>query len=351
MKNNLQPPQFVLLLIMFLFLGSFAPPARAIIHRHDVPDEEFLLPDDSYPAVFDVTPGNGVATLIAPQWAITAAHVTTLVPDDEPFSVTIQDQEYHVLETFVHPEWVGDPLRNDIGLIHLSEPVIGIDPLPLYTATDEVKQVATLVGRGDSGNGLDGATARDGLLRAATNEVDFIESDTMLAFVFDNPDPEQRTFLESQPTALEGVSGPGDSGGPALFSVSGVDTIAGISAFGAEIGDQLPGTYGTLDFYTRVSIYADWVDETLELASSDDVEAATVADSATVTKESSETSEAIATAADPELAVEPESPRIESNNGGGETEKSRLGIYPYVLALGAFLAAGMIWRHRHKSAA
>ena len=59
---------------------------------------------------------------------------------------------------------------------------------------------------------------------------------------------------------MEGVGGPGDSGGPALVEESGRYFVAGISS--ASMNGR-PGTYGVTDVYTRVSSYVDWIEKTM----------------------------------------------------------------------------------------
>ena len=79
----------------------------------------------------------------------------------------------------------------------------------------------------------------------------------MLVFRLDAPEDENTT-------PLEGVSGPGDSGGPALIESPGVSKLAGLSV--ASSG-RPPGTYGNLEFYSRVSLDVDWIQEMISSAS------------------------------------------------------------------------------------
>ncbi len=249
-----------IIILFLLLLGQ--RPAEAIIYRHDINPADVLQADDAYPAVFDVFPGNGAATLIAPEWAITAAHVARDIPQDEPFFVTIQNTQYEVAEAIPHPEWANNRIDFDIALLRFAEPIEAIAPIPLYGLNDEGGAVATIVGRGDSGTGLTGAVARDQQLRAVTNQVAFFEDDRRIVFVFDPPEHDPENMFTAEPTPLEGIGGPGDSGGPALIAVNGADRVAGISIFGAELGDQAPGTYETIDIYTRVYTHLAWIAET-----------------------------------------------------------------------------------------
>jgi len=227
-------------------------PAQAIVVRHDVDDAEFLQPDGAYPAVFDVfEKRGGVATLIAPNWAITAGHVgQDIKPGHETM---IAGQSYSVRQVVLHPKWA--TANREMALIQLDRPVQNVEPIPLYDTSDEQGKIVTFVGRGDSGTGLTGPITADHKLRAATNRVERVEGD-MLVFRFDAPGDENTT-------PLEGVSGPGDSGGPALIERSGIQTLAGLSV--ASSG-RPPGTYGNLEFYSRVSLDIDWIQETISTA-------------------------------------------------------------------------------------
>jgi hypothetical protein len=143
-----------------------------------------------------------------------------------------------------------------MALFQLDRPVQNVDPISLYASSDEQGKIVTFVGRGDSGTGLTGPITTDHKLRAATNRVERVEGD-MLVFRFDAPEDENTT-------PLEGVSGPGDSGGPALIENSGVSKLAGLSV--ASSG-RPPGTYGNLEFYSRVSLDVDWIQEMISSAS------------------------------------------------------------------------------------
>jgi hypothetical protein len=71
-----------------------------------------------------------------------------------------------------------------------------------------------------------------------------------LYFTFDGPDSENVT-------QLEGISGPGDSGGGALIERDGRVYIAGVSC--CQDHDGTEGLYGVTEIYPRVSFYAAWI--------------------------------------------------------------------------------------------
>ncbi len=232
-------------LIAFALMAATASPAQAIIIRHDVDSAAYLQGDDAYPAVFDVFERRGgVATLVAPQWALTVGHVGQDVPPGH--GVTIAGQSYTVERAVLHPEW--DTNHLEMALLEMDRPVQGVAPVLLYEKSDEMGQIVTFVGRGDTGTGLTGPTTQDHKLRAATNRIERVEGGTLI-FRFDAPGDEGVT-------PLEGISGPGDSGGPALIETAEGLRIAGLSV--ASSG-RPKGRYGALEFYSRVSPQVTWI--------------------------------------------------------------------------------------------
>jgi secreted trypsin-like serine protease len=62
-------------------------------------------------------------------------------------------------------------------------------------------------------------------------------------------------------TVLEGVSGPGDSGGPAFCGEGAGVLLAGVSSGqSSRAAGGLPGRYGVVEYYVRVSRYIDWIE-------------------------------------------------------------------------------------------
>ncbi len=239
--------------MLVAWLWTFQGRAEAIIIRDDVDDSEYVQDAGAFPAVFQLFERKGgVATLVAPRWAVTAAHVARDVQTGH--TVTISGVEYQVTHVVLHPEW--ETVRMDIGLVQLDRPVEGVEIIPPYTEGDEAGRVVTLVGQGDTGNGLTGPVSSDGLLRAATNLVERVEG-KMLVFGFDSPS-------DPNVTRLEGISGPGDSGGPALIKTTDGFRVAGVSVAQMSAGHG-KGTYGVVEFYTRLSLNLGFVADTTGL--------------------------------------------------------------------------------------
>jgi hypothetical protein len=249
-------------------LAAAVMPPDAIILRHDVAEERsFALGAEVGGPIVDMripfrdatrVGVNGMGTLVGPRHVVTAAHVAAALVPGHPLSrvegtheVRVGGLPYPVAAVALHPSWrPGGPGPHDIAVVTLAVPVVGAHPALLYDGTDEVGREIVIAGMGDAGTGLTGPSVSDGRLRAATHVVDGI-FDGQLVFDFDPPD-------SPDATELEGVSGPGDSGGPAFIRDGGRLHLVGVSV--AQDGQgRGPGRYGAREFYTRVSDHVDWI--------------------------------------------------------------------------------------------
>ena len=233
-----------------LLLALVATPAGAIMRRHDrtAADLGRLVPAD-HPVV--VVGGLANGTLIGPQWVLTAAHVADAI---SPFvkTVTIGGAEVPFDSIRYHPGAFRDrETRVDMALLRLARPVTGVRPARLYDRDDEKGQVVLFVGTGNTGDGRGGVERGSaGPWRAARNRVSDV-SPRVIRFVFDAPPAAE---------SMEGISGPGDSGGPALITRDGIAWIAGVSSTNDQPGGQPICTYGTIETYARVSTQRAWID-------------------------------------------------------------------------------------------
>lgn len=249
-------------LLSWVVLGSLCLPGQrstasshhSIIRRHDQPDSLYLELGRGHSTLAHLnipTPqgaGDGEGTLIAPGWILTAAHVGIELKPGHP--ITVGGADYAVDSVVLHPDWVDGP--HDLALVRLARPVECIPPARLYRDSAELGQDIVLVGYGDFGTGLTGPVGNDRQVRGATNRIDEV-SDLWLKFVFDPPgDPGT--------TRLEGVSGPGDSGGPAYLDGAEEVTLVGVSSGQSTRAAGGPGRYGVVEFYVRVSRYVAWIE-------------------------------------------------------------------------------------------
>jgi len=270
-------------LTLLLFLISLSTSTLSMIIRHDVDPDLYLAKESTYPAVFPVRI-NGkskecVATLIDSKWAITAAHCTVLInlSSKKPQKVFINNMNYTVKSIHIHPEFgevrgvhddngqLIDMILNpenmsyDVALIELSQLVNDVQPIDLYTMKDEVNQEILMLGWGDFSNGKTGTIRdepiNDGQFRKAYNVIDGIE-DNYLSFNFDSS-------KSDKVHELEGVNGPGDSGGPALIMKDNKLFIAGVSSRGYYLNQddkyKPEGQYGWIENYVRVSTIINWI--------------------------------------------------------------------------------------------
>jgi hypothetical protein len=224
----------------------------AIVGRHDVAGEAFLVTPDQFPNVGRLL-GQVESTLIAPRWALTAAHT---IEHETPFldwRVEFRGRRFEIEKVILHPRRVRGSVDSDfdLALLKLTETVEGVTPAPLYEGSDEAGQEVVFVGRGAAGTGDHAADAQsDGRMRRATNVVEAAFEHSLI-FTFDAP---------PAGSALEGVSGDGDSGGPAFINKDNQFWLAGVGSFNSTEH----GGYGSVEGYARVSAHVEWLRSVME---------------------------------------------------------------------------------------
>jgi hypothetical protein len=266
-------------LTLILWLLVLAPIAHAGMILDGVSDSLYRAHGAQFPAVGKVGTASGV--LIAPNWVLTAAHVSAT-------NFVAGGQTYSVAQEIKHPQYVanGSSINYgyDISLVRLTTSVVGIAPIPIYTGTNELGAVISMTGYGATGVGSNGVFSNAGTLRGGTNDVDLIDSfangssgqigaqNAILVTDFDplasfDSTGKYNTLGTTTPTSLEYQLCFGDSGGAGLIQEGGKWYVAGIHSWvdsqknwtGKPNDSTLLFGYGAVSGMTRVTNYQDFI--------------------------------------------------------------------------------------------
>ncbi len=236
--------KYIFLLGLFASLSS-----HGIVIRHDKVDSQYLTTIESFPplATFYIDGAHG--TLIDSRWVVTAAHASFCIEPNR--FVLIGNKPQLIKNVFVNSNYTPGK-SHDIALVELAQPVLDVVPAQRYKMADELGKDIWFIGIGGTGNGLTGQTIDNaknrGVLRLAQNKISSANG-PLLEFVFD----QGKTALP-----LEGVSGGGDSGGPAFLITDNGFKLFGVSS--RFIGGST-GKYGITEIYSRISYFNDWIDQ------------------------------------------------------------------------------------------
>lgn len=193
------------------------------------------------------TPYVASCVMINQYYALTAAHV---VQGTVTQYVIYKGIPYTCLITAIHSDF--DPQKigyNDIAILRLNQP-IKLDFYPdLYTNNDEVKKICSISGFGHTGTLTSGYNRQkdDGKKRAGSNIIHSLEKHLLICSTTDLP------------TSMEFLICPGDSGGGLFIDKK----LAGINSCVFADDGKTDSNYGDNSGHTRISIFADWIKESI----------------------------------------------------------------------------------------
>lgn len=190
----------------------------------------------------------GSAVIIKPHWILTAAHLTK---GSSHHAVLVGEKTYSLPHVVWPTEYDEDRIGfHDIALGY-SPDDFGLEFYPdLYRKADELGKPVTFAGYGLTGTFHTGATVSDSKKRAGHNKLDGSFASVMIC----SPSRGRERF------PLEFMIAPGDSGGGMFIH----NELAGINSFLLAEDKNPDGTYTDESAFTRVSMYADWVDEQIK---------------------------------------------------------------------------------------
>lgn len=246
--------ELLLRLIRYVVILFCASRALAGTTDPNTPDSKYVEFGREFPGVVQIRnivdckrcakkhPQLASAVLIHKHWALTAAHV---VDSADEHVILIADKEYPLPYVVKHKDYTDENIGfHDIALVY-SPQEFKTKHYPLYRQTDEVGKAVTIAGWGAFGTFSAGAKEIDNQRRGGHNRLDGSEK----AILICSPSVANRFPLEF------GIA-PGDSGGGMFIG----DELAGINSFLMAEDKNPNGTYGDQSAFTRVSLYADWVD-------------------------------------------------------------------------------------------
>ena len=198
---------------------------------------------------------------------LTAAHCVP--PESQSATATFHlpafSESVQVTRLFVHPSYSAPRLRNDIAILELaSAPSSAADRYGIYRSADEIGQVGVKSGYGRGGVGETGDTLASGRKRWGRNVYDRVAAGgTQLLYDFDNGQASNNPLGGLGLGDDEVNSAAGDSGGPTLIG----GLVAGVASYNTrnrfDIDQVVNSSFGEISGDTRVSAYAEWIDDVL----------------------------------------------------------------------------------------
>ncbi len=200
-----------------------ALPAAAVLMRPDRDDAEYLELASRYTSSLTLPAPGGEGVLIAPRWVLTTAQRAQALKGGKGI------RSVHV--------------RDEVGLVQLSQPMRGIAATFLYRSADLAGKTVVIVGHGNG----------DRRARAAINTVDRV-SGTSFGL---------RVKPLDEASDLQGALTAAETGAPAY-----VETPEGIFLAGIHYASDGPDW----TLFARASAYVDWVEAVMIAAEREEQE-------------------------------------------------------------------------------
>ncbi|UYV83164.1 hypothetical protein LAZ67_23000042 [Cordylochernes scorpioides] len=199
------------------------------------------------------------ATLIAPNWAVTAAHCIQhnfylRLLEHDTSRPEGREKRARVRAIYVHPVFDPDTVHHDIALIRLNKRFKNITPACLPRPDfrpKRLKEEAVVLGWGKEHT--DASFGSNVLKQAKVPVVPLKRCQKAYPFL----DLTKGMLCAGYPDGRIDTCA-GDSGGPLMTRHKGYWTLQGITSFGEGCGPH--GSYG---IYTRVAYYVPWIEKVM----------------------------------------------------------------------------------------
>ncbi|HBK23427.1 MAG TPA: hypothetical protein DDZ60_13220 [Planktothrix sp. UBA10369] len=285
------------------YFSVIAPQPRISVPTSDPLDPTYIVqPETGLDGVVTIQGIDGRSCtgslLITGNHILTVAHCVTDESGKPDYSSPSEYTVYFDLpsgkiaisasQIYIHPDWNSDfNYNNDIAILELDQPAPqAANRYQIYTGFDEVNQIFQKVGYGVSATGnlgqnsysdtveikRTGKNRYDGLGELFNNDPYYYNNQPgkQLIYDFDNGLPQNDAFgkefgINDLGLGLEEVNiSPGDSGGPAFINgkIAGLTSTGFTPAIpGIDVTNSLDDSFGEYASDTRVSVYADWINQ------------------------------------------------------------------------------------------